>query len=398
MNRKGNSAVFLTVILSALAAVSLMLIYAAKENAVRSIVNSTVNLAGDSLLSEFDERIQKEYGIFMMKGRDAELTEKLHEYVMYTMEETEDADIEYVEASGSRFLMTDESEAERQILEHAEFLAAEGYLKRSESKESDGNDMKERTLRNGAAIASLPSSDVPRQSLTAMAEFIADNVSDINKVFKEGTENYLFDSYITDVFNSKTDKVSDKHFFKNEVEYILGGELSDAENERKVKLAVSAMRLPLNLAHIYSDSEKRNAVIAAAEVLTPGAAAATQLLIAAAWAYAETDNDIELLEQGYKVPIVKDRKTWAVNIEDVVKGIAGGTVLPEDNRGCDYSQYLRIMLFFQDRGVKTARILDLIQINERAYYDKDFLVREHFTGIDIYVKANGRNYVYEKKY
>ena len=97
------------------------------------------------------------------------------------------------------------------------------------------------------------------------------------------------------------------------------------------------MRMPLNLIHIYSDSEKRNAVIAAAEALTPGAAAAaTQLLIAAAWAYAETDNDIELLYQGYKVPVVKDRKTWAINIEDILNGISQDTVIPEENRGCDY--------------------------------------------------------------
>ena len=400
MNKKGNSAVFLTVILSALAAVSLMLIYAVKENVIKSVLNSTVSLAGDSILSEFDENVQKEYGIFMMKGSDKELTEKLCEYVMYTMEDTEDVNIGDVEVSGGRFLMTDESEAERQILEYSKFLAAEKYKMDSEVRKEDAeNDMMERTLRNGAAIASLPSSDLPKQSLTAMAESIADNVSDINKVFKEGTENFLFDSYITNLFNSRTNKISDKHFFKNEVEYILGGELSDEGNEQKVKMAVSAMRMPLNLIHIYSDSEKRNAVIAAAEALTPGAAAAaTQLLIAAAWAYAETDNDIELLYQGYKVPVVKDRKTWAINIEDILNGISQDTVIPEENRGCDYGQYLRIMLFFQDRGIKTARILDLIQINNRAYYDKDFLVREHFTGIDIYVKANGKKYVYEKKY
>ena len=197
MNKKGNSAVFLTVILSALAAVSLMLIYAVKENVIKSVLNSTVSLAGDSILSEFDENVQKEYGIFMMKGSDKELTEKLCEYVMYTMEDTEDVNIGDVEVSGGRFLMTDESEAERQILEYSKFLAAEKYKMDSEVRKEDAeNDMKERTLRNGAAVTSLPSSDLPKQSLTAMAESIADNVSDINKVFKEGTENFLFDSYI----------------------------------------------------------------------------------------------------------------------------------------------------------------------------------------------------------
>lgn len=402
MNKRGSSAVFLTIILSALLVSALMLIYAVKENALKSILNSTVNLAGDSVLSEFDESVQKEYGIFIMKGSDSEITEKIKGYIMYMMKDIKDIDIQYVEASGSRFSMYDETEAENQILEYSKLLMTENLKeirKWKEKNDNNDNDLKPRTLRDGAVIASLPSFEFPKRSLTAMAESIVDSVAEINMVFKNGTKEYLFDTYIMNIFNNKMNKISDEHFFKNEVEYILGGEISDVENEQKVKMAIYAMRMPLNMAHIYSDNEKRNAIVTLAQTLTPGAAAAaTQLIVAAAWAYAETDNDIRLLYKGYKVPVLKDKKTWAVGIENIAEGMSKSAVIPQEDRGCDYSQYLRILLFFQDKGLKTSRILDLIQINERAFNDKRFLINEYFTGIDIVVKANGRKYVYEKRY
>ena len=52
--------------------------------------------------------------------------------------------------------------------------------------------------------------------------------------------------------------------------------MTDRKNERKVKIALEALRFPANLAHIYQDPEKKAAVLAAAELLTPGAGAATQ--------------------------------------------------------------------------------------------------------------------------
>lgn len=48
--------------------------------------------------------------------------------------------------------------------------------------------------------------------------------------------------------------------------------------------------------------------------------------------------------------------------------------------------------------MKTARILDLIQINMRKCYEKDFLIEEHATGLGIDVKVNDKLYRYEKKY
>ena len=57
-----------------------------------------------------------------------------------------------------------------------------------------------------------------------------------------------------------------------------------------------------------------------------------------------------------------------------------------------------MLLFFQDGGMQTARILDLIQINARYRYDGEFLISECGVGIDIDVMVNDRKYGYEKKF
>lgn len=391
---------FLSVILGALVMITLTLIYGVKEHTLRSTADGIINLAGDSLMSEYNGYIQEEYGLFILKGSDAQLSSKLRNYVMYSQESFEDATVGYMKASGNRFMLNNTELIEDQILEHMKFAKAQGILDKLKGSGGDAlNDMTERTLKHGPTMVSLPSADMPKANLTALAESIADKASDIEAAFKEGSEGYLINQYVFSYFNTRTNKVSGEHFFKNEAEYILGGEMSDRKNEKRVEMALKAMRFTLNLAHIYADPEKKLAVLTAAEALTPGAAAiATQMVIATTWAYAEADNDIELLWQGYEVPVIKDKASWAVDLDSAIEGIMGETIVPQRTKGYDYEDYLNILLFFQDSGIKTARILDLIQINTRAAYDKDFLIKEHCVGIDIRAEINNRDYSYEKKY
>lgn len=76
-SKRGSSAVFLSVILAALMTITLALIYGVREETIRSRTDSIVNLAGDSILSEFDSYIQEEYGLFLIRGNDQELSGKL---------------------------------------------------------------------------------------------------------------------------------------------------------------------------------------------------------------------------------------------------------------------------------------------------------------------------------
>lgn len=400
-NKRGSSAVFLSVILAGLMTITLALIYGVREETARSRADSIIALAGDSLLSEFDPYVQEEYGLFLIRGSDRELSRKLRQYVSYTTNGMKDLDVQKLSASTGRFLLTDTDLARDQILEYARFAQAEKLLEKASGvrKENAENAMSGNTLRDGATIVSLPSADVTKKNLRELAEAIAEKRDNINKVFQESGENWLMNQYILHSFNNRHAEANPEHFFRNEVEYLLGGELSDRKNEKRVEIALKAMRFPLNLAHIYSDPEKRNALLLMAEAVTPGpAAAATQLALAATWAYAESDNDVELLWEGYPVPFVKDRDSWAIDLEGAVEGLSGKTVVPDAQKGYGYEQYLQILLFFQDKGIQTARILDLIQVNARYCYDRDFLICECGVGIDIDVRINDRDDSYEKKF
>ena len=399
-SKRGSSAVFLSVILAALVTITLALIYGVREESVKSRSDAIINLAGDSILSEFNVYVQEEYGLFLISGSDKELSRKLKKYVSYTTDGMEDMEVQKLTASAGRFLLADTDLARDQILEHARFAQAQKLLEKASDVQPSGNEEKnEQTLRDGAAIVSLPSADVPKKNLRELAESIGENKDGIEEVFKEGSDAWLMNQYILHYFNNRHAAADKEHFFQNEAEYILGGELSDRKNEKRVEIALKAMRFPLNLAHIYADPEKRNAILLMAEAVTPGAAAAaTQMALAATWAYAESDNDVELLWEGYKVPLVKDSSSWAIDLEGAVEGLSGKTVVPDAQKGYDYEKYLQILLFFQDKGMQTARILDLIQINTRYCYDKEFLICECSVGIDIDAKINDRKYEYEKKF
>lgn len=399
-SKRGSSAVFLSVILAGLVAITLALIYGVREETIRSRSDGIVNLAGDSILSEFDAYVQEEYGLFLIRGSDRELSRKLKKYVSYTTDGMEDMEVQKVSASAGRFLLADTDLAREQILEHARFAQAQKLLgKASAVRPENSENGTGQTLRDGASIVSLPSADVPKKNLRELAEAIAEKEDGIKEVFQKGSDAWLMNQYILHYFNNRHAAASGNHFFQNEVEYILGGELSDRKNEKRVEIALKAMRFPLNLAHIYADPEKRNALLLMAEAVTPGAAAAaTQLALAATWAYAESDNDVELLWEGHKVPFKKDSSSWAIDLEGAIEGLSGKTVVPDVEKGYDYEQYLQMLLFFQDKGMQTARILDLIQINARYCYDQEFLISECGTGIDIDVKINDRKYEYEKKF
>lgn len=399
-SKKGSSSVFLMVILGALVSIALLLIYSVRDYSVASRADGVINLAGDSLMSEFDYYVQKEYGLFILSGSDSQLTRKLRSYVGYSLDDMEDVKVEDVNVSGSRFSVVNKDLIEEQIIEHMKLAEAEGLLKAAVGGDKkEENMMEERSLRHGPTVVSLPSGMVPGKKLTTLAAEIAESVTDAEEAFREGTEKYLMNCYIMMYFNNRTRQNDAEHFFRNEAEYILAGELSDRKNEKRVEIALKAMRFPLNLAHIYSDSEKNAATMAMAQMMTPGAgAAATQAALAATWAYAEADNDVELLMQGNKVPLIKDKTTWAIDLNSAVEGIFGGTVRPAMEKGYDYEKYLQIMLFFQDESIRTARILDLIQINCRKNYNRNFIIQEYSSGVTIEARVNGKRFRYEKQY
>ena len=117
-SKRGSSAVFIMVILAALVSITLALIYGVRAEALRSRMDGIISLAGDSLMSEFDIDIQKEYGIFLLKGSDRELGKKLRRYIEYSTKDMGDVELESVKVSGSRFSTVNVDLIRDQILEY----------------------------------------------------------------------------------------------------------------------------------------------------------------------------------------------------------------------------------------------------------------------------------------
>ena len=411
-NKRGSSTVFLCVIISGLMMVSLAMVYSAHERAVNSCADSVLRLGSDSVMSEFDYYVQQEYGLFLLQGNDEQLSRKLRGYTSYSLDAFKGVNIDKCKSSAGRFNAIDVDSIEDQIIRYVKTVGVVDKVKEKLAEGSGGGTGESNsngtggqsagqghTLRHGPTIVSLPSKLLPGKSIVQMAEGAASGLKDPSRVFKKGTRNYMLDSYILSHFNSDTTKPADDHFFNNEVEYILAGKMSDDDNVKKTDLALKAIRFPTNLAHIYSDPEKWSAVVAAAETITPGLlGTVTQAGIAAAWATAESFNDAKLLHAGYRVPIVKDAASWAIDIDGLLKKKTDKMFKPDVNKGQTYKDYMRILLFIEDNDIKTARILDLIQINMRKNYDSDFLIPECSYGIAVDAAINGNRYLYDKTY
>lgn len=98
-----------------------------------------------------------------------------------------------------------------------------------------------------------------------------------------------------------------------EVEYVLSGYPSDSDNIDQMKLKLLMIRIPLNLIYLYTHSPERDIANSAATVLSFGVVflvPVIQFLILFTWAYAESEFDIRLLYNGWKVPFMKSSDTF----------------------------------------------------------------------------------------
>ena len=392
--RRGSSAVFLVVIVASLMAITLTLVFAGRNMVRISIADGSLHLASVSLLSEYDYYVQRDYGLFLLQGTDAQLSRSLRDYTGFN-----------AKASAGRFSTVNTEAVRQQILDYMKSTGSLQLLEDATEGDtggsSGGGSLPDRTLRHGPTITSLPSRALPDTNIITTARSLGENLTNPGAIFRTGTSKFFLDEYILQKFNRAECVRASDHFFSSEIEYVICGELSDEKNKHRTDLALEAIRFGLNLTHIYSDPEKMEAIIAAAEAITPGPLGAlTQIGIATAWATAEAVNDVKLLHKGHKVPLVKTAASWAIDLDAILEGYKGedGCIHPQVDTGRTYDDYLRILLYVKDDTMKTARILDLIQINMRKNYDGRFLVQECATGVsvdaDIYGKKLSQDRIY----
>ena len=421
MNKKGSFAVLATILFSSMMILTAAAIQSAGQEAISSTAESFGPLWGKSILAEYDRNLKDRYGIFAFYGSKLQVEEKLDFYAAYSCEKKK-----YISCGKSiceleKYALKDKENFLKQVREAALAGTKPRALKMQAGKtsgttktsEADGGDEGNRYIRNERILNSLPSEGKGGSvGILSLADKLKEGAS-LSTVVNASAENVYIFRFFKDCMNERE---LGETFFRNEVEYLLTGKPDDQKAKKKVRNSLILLRNSLNLAYLYSCEEKRNAALAAAELIMPTAPILTQALILEGWAYMEARNDLKILYAGKTVPILKKDENWAISLENLLAAEYGlspsGEELPEGQEyeeeknylppkkieGKDYEGYLRILVAAMPQETLLLRMMDIIQINMKYLYCEWFLMDDYYTGLRYSIEVNKRKHEFEETY
>ncbi len=384
-------------IMAALSAVVVVFIHAAEAVSVNSMSHAYVNLAGRSVLSEFNICLKEDYNIFAMGLQQADISKRMKYYLDQNLPDQGflKMKVDSLDTDVNDYSLASVENFEQQVLEAGEYILGKTRAMNQTYQENP----KDRILRNEVILNNLPSSGF--SSGLFNIELISGDASNIKDLIRGASDKVIVNEYILYYFKyGEGSNIFEPSFFQKEVEYILYGKKSDAENVSRLKRDFIILRTMLNLAHIKSNPAKMEELAFAAALLTPGPEAlATQLIMAGIWAALEAENDWKLIINGYGVAVIKSSSDWALDISVLSDKVQkNGYIKPEKQSNFSYTDYLRVFLYFEKSDVKLLRMMDLIQINMIGRNDKNFLIKEHSIGFNLDISINGKRYSYAESY
>lgn len=403
----------------------------------RITVGSTVESYGrvwtTAVLSEYDRHLFRDYGIMAFYGNNPEVARKVQYYLDYSL--TGNLQIRSpkcsVELNG--YELSDVENFRKALENSFGAEALEAVWKKSKRKErsrKDGHDSdtdsttKPREIRNPVVLRTLPSKDAETSMDTEKLIEIFKSRKYTDAVGISVKEMSAEAVFIRKYFGSALQMTDEKeHYFENEWEYIIKGAPNDETNRKSCHRRIFLIRNALNLAYLYSDSEKVELVTSIAEIISPGPMGiVTQGILMEAWAALEAERDVEDLMEGQRVPVMKTTKTWKTGIQGIlnddemkkkldedsqkllkeknseVREVAGEGNLKKVDEGLTYEDYLMVLILVMPSDVRTLRIMDLVQINMKFRYYRDFNLAEYYGGVDIAIEAAGKKHSFRKEY
>ena len=162
----------------------------------------------------------------------------------------------------------------------------------------------------------------------------------------------------------------DKALLKYQIEYILAGKDTDWQNLEYVAKKLLKWREVSNFIYILTDSAKiaeaeAMALALAAVTLCPELAEPIKYTILFAWSYLESLQDVKTLLAGGKVPIYKTASDWKTGIGGI-ENVRNSLTKDNGGRGLSYQEYLRIMLFLENKDTRTFRAMDIMEMDIRT--------------------------------
>ncbi len=403
-NKIGSFAVFAVMAFCSMMILLTAVIASAKAIAIDGSVNSLGNLWGKNILSEYDLVLKDRYGILAFYGDEKSIEKKLDMYKNYSLAEKEYITCSDAECELDGYRMTSTENLKNQI----EKIVAEGFgtLPRADNNEEHSTKTQENHTLDGVEKPRYVNSQWIIKSLPSYNKTEDVYVLGLINKIKAGigieamVENAAVDKYIFDFFTDcMQESDRNKSYFNCEIEYIISGELSDEKSKNETGKKIKTLRNMLNLYYLYSCPEKRDGAMAIASVITPGEAAAlTQAALLEAWAWAEAENDLELLYKNRHVPLIKTDESWALTLENVISSDIMSVVEPKSNKGYGYADYLKILMCGLPEETKLLRIMDLIQINMKFTYCDYFLLEDYNCGLSYSLNVNGKKYEFKDEY
>lgn len=225
----------------------------------------------------------------------------------------------------------------------------------------------------------------------------------------EAKDNALYNEYLflkfksyTDSFDSEGKVVETKALLEYSVEYILFGKNSDEENLKSAIIQLTFIRQGVNMAHIFTDSEKKNQSLALAASLLGftgihAVIKAGQYLIMTAWAYGEAIMDVRKLCAGKKVEMVKNRNNWQLSLENLL-AMNFASDRPDSEKGFTYEEYLRMLFFREEPGEKYFRTMDAMELRMIELGYNDFRMKDYVYSLnaDAVFLINGNSIHYSQ--
>jgi len=212
----------------------------------------------------------------------------------------------------------------------------------------------------------------------------------------------LINQYIADRFECYQDIKEDEHNQENSwcslcysLEHIIAGKQSDQENIAEIIMRLSALREGMNIAYIFTDSEKRHEAEAFAISLmgftgNPAIVKAAQFLIMGVWAYGESLLDIRRLFKGEEISLIKTKEDWKLSLSDLLSLHFDFESIQEktDNSmtarikrwsagRLNYKDYLVLLLMTMNKKVKLFRVMNVMELRMMALGEVDFRMNNY---------------------
>ena len=173
----------------------------------------------------------------------------------------------------------------------------------------------------------------------------------------------LFQQYLLSYFSNYCD-TKENTSLSYELEYILYGKSQGIENLKLVAQQLIGIREVLNFLYLMSNvkAQEEAGLLAIALVgasVNPVIIETIKIGILTAWAFGESILDVRALLHGKKVPLIKSNDTWTLALADLGAIAQTNLMSKESAVGISYSDYLGILIFFQNENSLAMHAMDL---------------------------------------